>query len=179
VAPTVAGAHAPSAAGSHTVARLLRNSYRLLGDMAPLLQNVEATAVRGFLEDATVPEAPYMAIEMGEYRILIEWTNVWKAHESRQPPGDPFIRGGGLIVQTGSSEFIIAGFGFRARFECIDAPDRVLEFLAIDEGDFLAGQWVPGRRLNGDEYRIDLSLGTAGLPQIRRIAPYSYPVAPG
>ena len=175
VAALVAGAHAASAPAPLSPARLLRSAYRLLGDMAPLLQSVDANAVRGFLEDANVAESPSAIIDLGDYRITIEWENVVKAREGRRKPGDPFICGGGLVVRIAPEEYIFAGFGFRVRFECPGEHGSAVEYLAIDEGDFRVGEWLPGRRLNGDEYRIELWVGSSGKPQVRRVAPYRYP----
>jgi beta-galactosidase GanA len=169
------GGDAGSVPAPLSPARLLQSTYRLLGDMAPLLLSVDAAATRGFIEDVTVAESPSVIIDLGDYRIIIDWENALKVREGRRKPGDASICGGGLVIRIAPEEFVIAGFGFRARFECPGEPGSAVEYLAIDEGDFAAGEWVPGRRLNGDEYRIDLWIGVDGKPQIRRVAPYRYP----
>ena len=65
---------------------------------------------------------------------------------------------GALILQTSPDEFYIVGinvsFSFSPKKE--GAPGRILTD-AIEEGTFVDGKWVPGRRLNGDENRVSIN----------------------
>jgi hypothetical protein len=54
-------------------------------------------------------------------------------------------------MATGPDEFIGAGKGFRVTFEPRSPGAPQVGIAAVDEGAFVDGQWVPGRRLNGDE----------------------------
>jgi hypothetical protein len=53
-------------------------------------------------------------------------------------------------MPTGPDEFLGAGKGFRVTFTPRSSSSHV-GIAAVDEGAFVEGKWVPGRRLNGDE----------------------------
>jgi hypothetical protein len=57
--------------------------------------------------------------------------------------------GFGLIFPSGRDEFVGVGRGFRVSFTPRIGPHAGI--AAVDEGRFVDGKWVPGRRLNGDE----------------------------
>jgi hypothetical protein len=63
--------------------------------------------------------------------------------------GEHAQNGFGLIFPSGRDEFTGLGKGFRVTF----TPRSGLHvgIAAVDEGAFVDGKWVPGRRLNGDE----------------------------
>ena len=65
---------------------------------------------------------------------------------------------GALILQTSPDEFYIVGINVSFSFapKNPDARGRILTD-AIEEGTFVDGQWVPGRRLNGDENRVGIN----------------------
>lgn len=66
----------------------------------------------------------------------------------------------------------MVGCGLTVRFSGLrpDAPN--VNFLALDEGRFVRGKWVPGRRLNGDESYPGVVLGPE--PCVRRARLYAY-----
>jgi beta-galactosidase GanA len=57
---------------------------------------------------------------------------------------------GGLIIQTGPDEFLVAGTGMIVDFEAHGPGANVAGIESIWEGRFVKGGWVPGRNLNGD-----------------------------
>lgn len=65
---------------------------------------------------------------------------------------------GALILQTSPDEFYIVGINVSFSFapKNPDTRGRILTD-AIEEGTFVDGQWVPGRRLNGDENRVGIN----------------------
>ena len=52
-------------------------------------------------------------------------------------------------MATGPDEFLGAGKGFRVSFT--PRIGAQVGIAAVDEGKFVDGKWIPGRRLNGDE----------------------------
>jgi hypothetical protein len=52
----------------------------------------------------------------------------------------------------------MAGVNYSIRFGSGRNKPGSTAWLAIDEGEFQKGKWMPGRRLNGDEawYRVNL-----------------------
>ena len=58
---------------------------------------------------------------------------------------------GGLVIAVGPDEFVIAGMGLVVTFEAESPGEPIVGILSADEGKYLDGRWVPGRRLNGDQ----------------------------
>jgi beta-galactosidase GanA len=57
--------------------------------------------------------------------------------------------GYGLIVAEGPDAFVGVGSGFRVAFHT--SGSQRVGIVAVDEGEYEAGRWIAGRRLNGDE----------------------------
>jgi hypothetical protein len=59
--------------------------------------------------------------------------------------------GYGLIIQEGPNSFLGVGKGFRVSFTPRDPAAARVGLASVEEGRFENGQWIAGRRLNGDE----------------------------
>jgi hypothetical protein len=73
----------------------------------------------------------------------------------------------GLVINTAPDEFLFVGAGF---IPAITAGNNETDRVAIgwiDEGQYINGNWVPGRRLNGDEGRPSLKAGSIGMLKIK------------
>jgi hypothetical protein len=121
-------------------------SYELLEQLSPLILESQAKKkITGFLLDSGFQK---QQMTIGNYRVTVshEYTLGWSP-ESKYP-GWP--ESGGLILQTDSNEFIIAGTGFVITFAAL-TEDQSVGILRADEGNFVNGRWIPGRRMNGDQ----------------------------
>jgi Domain of unknown function (DUF5597)/Glycosyl hydrolases family 35 len=65
-------------------------------------------------------------------------------------------RAGGMLIKLAEDDFIVMGTGFNVTFREMQGPLRNAEVLSIEEGTFDGQQWVPSRRLNGDEFHVSL-----------------------
>ena len=85
---------------------------------------------------------------MGKYIMTVshEFTLGWSPGSKN--PGWP--EAGGIIIQTGDNEFIIAGTGIVVTFSSQQADESV-GILQANEGTYINGKWKPGRRMNGDQ----------------------------
>ena len=83
----------------------------------------------------------------------------------RAQPGD--IRPFGLIVATAPDEFLLVGSGLSPSFTPDSPRPKLAGIGSIDEGRFEKGTWVPGRRLNGDEFRPNLRPGAIGMLKVK------------
>jgi beta-galactosidase GanA len=118
----------------------LTASYNLLASFAPLLAERQAAgAVHGFVLGKFRSSADFV---MNGYTVHVTLDELFGDHASS---------GFGLIMATGPDEFIGAGKGFRVTFEPRSSSARQVGIAAVDEGVFVDGKWIPGRRLNGDE----------------------------
>ena len=121
-------------------------SYALLQQLAPIiLENQVKGKIEGVLLDSAFQK---QVITMGNYKLTIshEYTLGWSP--GSRDPGWP--ESGGLIIQTGNNEFIIAGTGIVVTFSSINA-NQTVGILRADEGEYINDQWKPGRRMNGDQ----------------------------
>ncbi len=118
----------------------LSKSYRILGQLAPLiLEHQGKGEMTGFLLNK---ETPSVKAEIGGYDVEISLDNIF---------GSAAQSAYGLIIQTAPDEFVGAGSGFRVAFSPKTPGPRIAGIGTVDEGTFLNGKWVAGRRLNGDE----------------------------
>lgn len=123
-------------------------SYAVLSDLLPIIAAHQGTGtMAGVLRQGDEREA---GIDLGGYRLKI----VFSDREGKVPAA-------GLVVATAPGEFLVAGYGFSVRFEPGSGAARHVEFLLHEEGRFADGQWIPGRRLNGDEYNVVLGEETS------------------
>ena len=82
---------------------------------------------------------------------------------------------GGFILQTGPEEFLVAGTGMIMYFATAGISDPIAGIESIDEGKFVNGVFVPGRRLNGDENNQGRQLQVpTGRFTIHRVRLYHY-----
>lgn len=121
----------------------LAESYALLESMEPLLLRYRLTpALRGFTQNGR------------QEGLLLPFTGCDWLIQYAQRPESP--KGGGLILQLDEGEFLLAGLNFKAVPQPKTGDPDFVDVLSITEGRYKNGQWIPGRRLNGDEFRIEL-----------------------
>jgi hypothetical protein len=143
----------------------LDECYAVLQTMSPLiLKNQGTGTMRGILLDSSSPEQQF---DLGGYKI--------KASISWSPDRK---NAGALIIKTGPDEFIAAGKGLDILFYPEDEITRI-GVDAVDEGIFENGDWIPIRRLNGDETHASTWDGTGlKLPwdkvSLQKITIYRY-----
>jgi beta-galactosidase GanA len=123
----------------------LGRSYDLLQQLSPVITGRKWLGMEGFVFDGRNKTS---TVTMGHYTITL-------AHYNTLPwagGGKDSLWGltGGMIIQTGEDEFLVAGTGFLASFSHID-PARVTNIASCDEVKFINGREVLGRRMNGDQ----------------------------
>jgi hypothetical protein len=143
----------------------LDETYAVLQKMSPvILQNQGKGTMKGILVDTASRTQQF---EMGDYLI-----------NAKLAGGKSTSIAGGLIIQTGPAEFIVAGKALDIFFLPKDSTARI-GVLAVDEGTFENGKWIAQRRLNGDETHASTWDGTGNkLPadkvSIQKISLYRY-----
>lgn len=91
-------------------------------------------------------------------------------NQQAQPQRNP--AGGALIISTEPGEYLIAGRNMGISFSDADQSSKMkVSFISLEEGRFVEGNWVPGRRLNGDEFRVVLP---ANRSMIYKVKLYKY-----
>ena len=60
-----------------------------------------------------------------------------------------------LIMSTGPDDYVIVGNGIQATFSASSPAPAAAGIGALEEGTYVDGRWVPGRRLNGDDIMMN------------------------
>jgi hypothetical protein len=85
---------------------------------------------------------PPMQMPLGGYHLQISFPN---AQSDGASPGR------GLIIALTDDEYLLLAAQCTIRWYARPEDPRQAEFVTVEEGTYLDGQWQPGRRLNGDE----------------------------
>ena len=123
----------------------LSRAYEVLRQLTPLLLANQGTKnLTGVLLDSTAQRAEFV---LGDYRFFVRHEYSWQ-YARREEGVMP--RYGGLFIRLADDEFIIAGTGLIIEFAPKSGAGRA-GIGSVDEGQFVNGEWRPGRRLNGDQ----------------------------
>jgi hypothetical protein len=139
----------------------LGESYAALEGFLPFLaKHQKVNNSLGFLYTKKDREA----YELGGYRIEVEYLQ--KRNEDEKIP-----EAAGLILNTATDEFYLAGYKIRVHIWPLKTDKaKHTEFLLNDEGVFKDGQWIPGRRMNGDEMIVEFRK----KPEFRRVVMHKF-----
>lgn len=128
----------------------LSKAFGLLRQLSPLILAAQGMGrMAGFRPpvqfDGTVIEAPE-SVALGDYRFIVTYVDPWT------PKAEQATRGhGGIIIQTGPEDYVIAGAGITVTFEPVTPGDPTAGIDSAWEGRFENGKWLPGRLMNGDQ----------------------------
>jgi beta-galactosidase GanA len=130
----------------HPADNQFTRGYRVLHQLTPLILEHQGTGtMAGFLLDSAAQTAE---IELGGYTFTVKYEHTWPY--ALRAEGDA-PRFGGMIIMTAKDEFIIAGSGAVITFQSSSGDGTIAGIASIDEGTFVNGKWVAGRRMNGDQ----------------------------
>jgi hypothetical protein len=120
----------------------LVETYGILRQLSGLVIRAQGTGrMIGIYRQAR--EASPAPISLGDYQIRV-------VYEARLPQRHPPL--GGLVIQSGREEFIVAGYGFACHFEGRTPGTAHSHIQSVELGYFdVAGQWGHELWLNGDE----------------------------
>ncbi len=120
--------------------------YDVLHQLTPLiLEHQGKGTMTGFLLDSAAQTAE---MKLGDYIFTVRHEYTWP-YASRNLADTPRV--GGMIIMTGKDEFYIAGNGVLVTFQSSAGDGAIAGIASMDEGKFVDGTWVPGRRMNGDQ----------------------------
>ncbi len=125
----------------------LTKSYDILSQLAPLILEQQGKGmIAGVLLDE---DKQTQQVQLGNYTLNVSHDYTWRW--SSKPEGtESWPHVGGIIISVGPDEYVLAGSGIIVTFAPNSPDDSIAGIASIDEGTFVDGQWVPGRRLNGD-----------------------------
>jgi beta-galactosidase GanA len=118
-------------------------SYNILRQLTPAILAYQGKGKMDavLLDTSTAKQE----IPMGKYILSVahEGTLGWSGI-----PKSKWQAGGGIIIQIAEDEFIIAGTAIVVTFATTGKNAGILQ---ADEGEYVNGKWLSGRRLNGDQ----------------------------
>lgn len=153
----------------------LVGTFNILGQLMPVIVEAQGTGrMIGVYRQNNEENPPTQ--DVGDCSVRINYS-------ARLPEKHPPI--GGLVVQTGKEEFIVAGYGFSCQFQSKTPGPKNTHILSVELGHFdKAGKWVHELWLNGDEtganggatippFAANEALGVAS-PMILKVKLYRY-----
>jgi beta-galactosidase GanA len=122
----------------------LARGYEALAQVAPLILAHQGlgTMTAVLLERDGSPQTA----RLGKYDVEARFS----ARSFGLPTDTPLEGVAGLFISTGPDEFVVVGRAMNVYFTACDSSENV-GLGTVEEGVYANGQWVPGRRLNGDE----------------------------
>ncbi len=143
----------------------LGKAYAVLAQIAPtVLEHQGRGVIGGALLDK---DHPAQTLRVGDYTLALGIAE----HYSFPTPEYP----AGIFVQTGPDEYLVAGRGLTVGFTPDTPGDPLVGIATAEDGVFVDGRWVAGRRLNGDEILSGKGLRLRGdYYMIQRVKLYRY-----
>lgn len=147
----------------------LTSSYDVLAQLAPLILEHQGNGVMaGLLPEGAEQRQP-LQLRLGGYVLNVSYDR--PTLSAPAPNAPPTVVSGGMVIATGPDEFLVAGTGLTVTFEADTPGDPIVGILSAQEGKYANGQWVPGRRLNGDQTHqgrhIRLAAGPFGIQRVK------------
>jgi hypothetical protein len=125
----------------------LISGYDLSTQLTPLILEHQGNGTMSAV--LMEPKDPPRKIQLGNYTLSVAFIKP-RAERRGDPPPEPPTLAGAIFINTAPDEYYVAGFGVSVAF----APNTPALPLAgldtVEEGAFVNGRWVPGRRLAGD-----------------------------
>jgi beta-galactosidase GanA len=141
-------------------------SYDIIRQLTPL---ITTAAPKGRVDGVLLSkEEDTTHLQMGGFRITAahDLTLGWSP-KSKQ---DHWPLTGGILIAVSDSEFYVGGTGVVLSFQPV-AEGRRVGILSAEEGRFVDGRWLPGRRFNGDQdhqgRHIRIPEGEYGIQRFR------------
>ncbi|MEM2740086.1 MAG: DUF5597 domain-containing protein, partial [Candidatus Bathyarchaeia archaeon] len=145
----------------------LADSYRILSGMMPLIARYQGTGrMMGFVDDGSYGYTHTVSMwrvrvrvrgfvcRLGGYQLQVSFAKELAERARMIWPGFPYegkTPAAGLMIAVDDDTYVAVGVNFLLRFLPLDGFSSNVEILWVDEGVFRDGEWIRGRRLNGDE----------------------------
>jgi beta-galactosidase GanA len=125
----------------------ISKSYSILSQLSPEILKYRGTGkMDGVLLDTSNKK---QEIILGDYKLTVshDYTLGW----SPEAKNADWPMSGAIIIQQNENDFIIAGTGVVITFAINNANNISAGILQADEGKYVNGEWISGRRMNGDQ----------------------------
>jgi hypothetical protein len=125
----------------------LGKGYKVLLQVAPLILERQGLGkVTAVLVDKETRSAK---ARLGDYTIEARYAE--RSQDPNAAVAPPVDRVAALFIQLGPDDFVVVARSLSVFFESATDPAQSVGLASSDEGEYVDGRWVAGRRLNGDE----------------------------
>ena len=148
-----------------------RYNFAVLGPIDRLVAKLNAEGkVKGSAEDTSVHSE---RLDFGNWTAIVAYGLPQYGAYGISPPGNKTPTGEALVVRLGPDEFLVAGYAARVDFEPTGGlKGKQRQFLAVEEGTYVAGRWVPARIWNGDQ--TDFGMNFVDAPLLLKVTLATY-----
>ncbi len=137
----------PSAFEINGSKEYLSRVYGLIKEMKPLYLKYRGTAhLQSYVKKSETNYGTYLQFQ--QYNLAISYSPRMKEK--------PLAAG--MVFELADDKFLVAGMMSSLSFRPKDGENVQVDFLKLEEGEIVNGEWKPGRILNGDE-KMSLQLG--------------------
>jgi beta-galactosidase GanA len=145
-------------------------AYDVLRQLSPLiLANQGTGTMAGVLLDSADQKAE---VPLGDYLFTVRHEYSWP-YAAKSEGENP--RFGCIIILVSPSEYFIAGSGVVVTFKSRSNDGAIAGIGSMDEGRFVSGKWIPGRRMNGDQSHQGRHMNLPGNTySIQKVQLYKY-----
>jgi beta-galactosidase GanA len=121
----------------------LAKCYSVLSKLAPFILQGQS---KGTITGVAIDDTNYVEkVQLGGYALELRILRRWGSGPTEGPVA------AGIVISTGPNEFLAVGKGLMVTFSTITPGPDIVGLATVEEGTFVDGKWIPGRRLNGDE----------------------------
>ncbi|MGC1390153.1 MAG: DUF5597 domain-containing protein [Bacteroidales bacterium] len=144
----------------------LKQSYKMLSQLMPLIGKNQGLNTMGAV--LLTKDNSSQIIEFGDYIFHTDLRfdpNNLNSHSSEL--------GAAIFIMTAPGEFYIGGTGMSITFSQKNSEFKA-GLATVEEGTFIEGKWIPGRRLAGDDTAQGDNLRLGDGYNIQKVKLYSY-----
>ncbi len=145
----------------------LAASYDLLSQLVPLILQHQGKDTMGTV--LLDKDDPPQEIRVGDYTLHVEYM---RRHSFAQA-GQSQLSSSAIFIATRYDEYVVAGSGVTVTFSPNTPGPPIAGLATVEEGTFVDGRLVPGRRLTSDDTAQGESLQLRSN-SIQRVTLYRY-----
>ncbi|OQA00837.1 MAG: Beta-galactosidase [Planctomycetes bacterium ADurb.Bin401] len=146
--------------------------YDVLSQLSPMILENQG---KGTMAGVSLNEEhKTQEVKLGRYVLKVshDYTFQWTTRETGT---DKWPNAGGLIIQNGDDEYIIAGRRLIVTFSPNPSTGEIAGIKSIQEGRFVNGRWIGGKWMNGDQSHQGRHLNLPGGKfGIQKVSLYRY-----
>ena len=133
----------------------ITKAYKLLAGFAPVILEAQA---KGTITSVLLKQEknPSEEVILGDYKLLVELV---RNRRSTSVPS----QGYGIIINSSPDEYVIYGSNIQVSFSPNTPGPAIAAIAQLDEGLYVNGKWIAGRRLNGDDIMLEYDLAKMAL----------------